>query len=292
MTPISSINWNTYWNYAKRAGRIYPNLVFGTGGEPMSMTLKDSFFGIKGADGKRTGGKYFNNFGRQLKDAFKAGESHNEAMIKKSGGFWKSQWEAIKTTPKVIQEAITDGGSAAKAAGKSKFWGQTKGLFKGLGKRMPLIGSALILLTELPNIFKATANEGIVSGAAEVVKAGARLGGGMLLGTIGAAFGGPIGSIVGYMIGDWITSKIVGKSYSEKKAEEKAALDAQKKNITDSPINIPGYQPIPNTNTASTANMFDPSKVGTSMTPQQLAQLEMALASGTGLPGASFDRTV
>lgn len=279
MTPISSINWNNAWSYVRRVGNIYPNLVAGTAGDTMSATLKDSFYGVKNAAGKRTGGNYFKNFGTQLKNAFIAGENENKALIQKHGGFWKSQLEAIKTAPKVIGDCITDGGKAAELAGKSKFWGQTKGLFKGLGKRMPLIGSILIVATELPNIVKATANEGLVSGAAEVVKAGARLGGGMLLGTIGAALGGPIGSIVGYMIGDWITSKIVGKSYSEKIAEQKEKMNK----FVDSSINNNIPQTYPGSSQSVNTAAFNPNAYKPALTPQQLAELQMALSSGAGL---------
>lgn len=287
MAPISSIGWNNAWNYVRRAARVYPDVVFGTGGEVITSTLRDSFYGAKNASGKRAGGKHFNNFWDQLKQAFKAGEKHNEAIVKQSGGFWKAQLESIKSTPKVIGDCWKEGGKAAEIAGKSKIWGNTKGLFKGLGKRMPVIGSALMVLFELPNIFKATKDEGIVSGAAEVVKAGARLGGGMLMGTICAALCGPLaplGAIVGYAIGDWLTSKVVGKSYSEKKAEEKAQQDALKKNIVDSPLDIPGYQQKnPGYENTNVTNPFDPSKLKPSMTPEQLAQMEMALARGAGL---------
>lgn len=288
MAPISSIGWNNAWNYVRRAARVYPDVVFGTGGDVISSTLKDSFYGAKNAAGKRAGGKHFSGFWEQLKTAFKAGEKHNDALVKQEGGFWKAQWKAIKTTPQVIGDCWKEGGKAAEIAGKSKVWGNAKGLFKGLGKRLPIIGSAIMVLTELPNIVKATANEGIVSGAAETIKAGLRLGGGMLVGTIGAALGGPIGALVGYAIGDWLTSKVVGKSYSERKAEEKAVQEEQKHKMVDSPVDIPGYQQQYNPNNASYSsntvkNIFDPSKMGSTLTPQQLAQMEMALARGAGL---------
>ena len=122
------------------------------------------------------------------------------------------------------------GGYKAAKNGKSVIMGNIKGIFKGIGKRMPVIGSLLILLGELPNILKATKEEGIVQGAAETAKAGARLAGGTVLGALGTALGGPIGGIVGFIVGDWLTSKVVGKSYSERKfedQEEQAALTQQ-----------------------------------------------------------------
>lgn len=281
MTTISSTSFNNAWGYVKRAAKIYPDVVFGTGGDVISETLRDSFYGIKGANGKRVGGKHFKDFWQQLKDAFKAGEVHNEKLIKDSGGFWKAQWESIRTTPKVIQEGFEAGGKAAEAAGKSKLWGQTKGIFKGLGKRLPIIGSLMIAITELPNIFRATKDEGIVSGAAEVVKAGARLGGSMLFATIGGALGGPIGMLVGGFVGDWLVGKIVGKTYSEKVAEkgEKA------KQYIDSNQNIPNFNGYPQ-EYKQTASYIPPKPY---MSPEQLMSLQQALSSGAGLSGNNFN---
>ncbi len=266
---IGSVTLNDISHYGKKALRLYPDLVLGTGAETVTQTLKDSFYGVKKGAGKRTGGKYFKDFWTQLKDAFKAGERHNETLIKEHGGFWKSTKEAIKTTPEVIRKAVKEGSKQAAKAGKNQFWGGTKGFFKGLGKRLPLIGTALIVLTEIPNIIKATANEGIVSGMAEVVKAGARLGGGMVLGTIAAALLGPLGAPVGYIIGDLITRKIVGKSYSERTAEAKNANNVNNNNTSN--VNNTSF------------NMFDPSIYNPTMTKEQLMQIQNALAGGYGL---------
>ena len=88
---------------------------------------------------------------------------------------------------------------------------------------MPLIGAIAILATELPNIIKASWNEGLLAGAGETAKTGVRLGLGAVGGAIGAAVI-PIpllGSVVGYAVGDMIGKFIVGKSYSEKQAEPK-----------------------------------------------------------------------
>ena len=258
MTGVSSVGMNNTWNSVKRVARIYPDVVFGTGGDAITSTLRDSFYGIKGVDGKRTGGKYFKDFWTQLKEAFKAGEVHNDKLIKESGGFWKAQWESIKSTPKVVKEGWIEGGKVAEAAGKNKIWGKTKGLFKGLAKRLPIIGSLMIAVTELPNIIRATKDEGIVSGGAEVVKAGARLGGSMLFATLGAALGGPVGMIAGGIIGDWLVGKVVGKTYSQRLAEKEGK---------DSKSDL--------------KTTFNPP--GASMTPEQLMALQQALAGGAGL---------
>ena len=57
---------------------------------------------------------------------------------------------------------------------------------------MPLIGGTLFALSEVPNIFKATKENGVVAGITETVKAGIRLTGW----TGGAAVGAALGSIV------------------------------------------------------------------------------------------------
>ena len=94
---------------------------------------------------------------------------------------------------------------------------------------MPLIGTLLIGITELPNIFSAFKDEGLIGGIKETAKAGLRLGAGMAGAAIGQALI-PIpvvGSLVGYAVGDWLMSKFTGKSHSEKKAEAEEALKQQ-----------------------------------------------------------------
>ncbi len=122
----------------------------------------------------------------------------------------------MKTTPSKIKGQTLAGARLAKAAGKSQVMGGIKGFFKGIGKKMPLIGNLMLIAFELPNIISAIKEKGIGQGLAEVGKSGARLTGASVA---GSAFG-PIGSIVGWIAGEWLTGKIVGKSYTEKKAED------------------------------------------------------------------------
>jgi hypothetical protein len=94
----------------------------------------------------------------------------------------------------------------------------TKGFFKGIGKKLPLIGNLLLVGFEIPNIIKATKEQGIGQGIIETGKAGIRL----TVATLGAAIGGTLGGVgglVGWVAGEWLASKVIGKTYSEKKAE-------------------------------------------------------------------------
>ena len=76
-----------------------------------------------------------------------------------------------------------------------------------------------MVASEIPNIWKATKEEGIGQGAVEVAKAGGRLAGGALGSAVGTAICPGIGSLVGWIAGEWLASKVVGKSYTEKQEE-------------------------------------------------------------------------
>lgn len=223
---ISAVNLNRVWNYAKRGLKMAPDFALGTGGEAFEKSLREAVRGVKGADGKYVGGTGYKNFWQKLKDAFKASELHNENLIKQEGGFFKAMKKNLMDIPSEIQKGWINGGTAAKAAGKSGLWGSIRGVGKALGSKMPLIGSILFLACETPNIVKATMDGGIVDGGAELVKAGARATGSMVGFCIGQALC-PIplvGGIIGGMVGEWITSKIVGKSYTDKQNELKAKV--------------------------------------------------------------------
>ncbi len=201
--------------YAKRGIKVYVPTVFGTGQEVMAKAYKESLT-TKNPFKKR----FWQDMWTGTKAAGKAAEKHAAVNQAKNGDFLKSTIKGLKTIPKKIAQGWKIGGYKAQKAGKNVLLGKIGGLFKGIGTRMPLIGSLLMIGFEIPNIVKATINEGIVQGGAEIVKAGARLGGATILGALGTAIGGPIGGIVGFIAGDWIMSKIVGKSYSEREMEQ------------------------------------------------------------------------
>lgn len=259
------------WNYIKRGAQIAPDFVLGTGNEVFSKTLKDSFYGAASANGKRTGGKYFKNFWTQLKDAAKATESYNNKQIKKHGGFFKNMLHQTKTIPNRLQAGWRHGAANAAKAGKSKWWGGLKGSIGALGKRLPLLAGLFAIGVEIPNIWSATKDKGIIGGATETVKTATRVTSGMVGGAIGAALLSPIpvvgpilGSIIGYMAGDGLASLITGKSHTEKKMAAQMQADKEKQQQTTHKFD-----------TGST----NPFAQGT-MTPQELAMLQMQLYGG------------
>ena len=214
ISSIASIGWN----YVKRAGKLYPDFVLGTGNEKFTKAMQET---IKNR--KLNNQSYFESVWSGIKNGTLKAEEHNALMQKRYGGFWQSTWAALKTFPDKVAQGWRVGGMLADKAGKtglSKFWAQFKGSMSGIGKRMPLIGTLLIGITELPNIFSAFKDEGLIGGIKETAKAGLRLGAGMAGAAIGQALI-PIpvvGSLVGYAVGDWLMSKFTGKSHSEQAA--------------------------------------------------------------------------
>ena len=215
------------WQYFKRAGKLYPDFVLGTGNEKFTQAMRSTI-----RNRKANGQSYMESVWSGIKKGTQEAEKHNKQMAQKHGGFWKGTWASLKSFPAKVAQGWRVGGQLADKAGKkgfSKFWSQFKGSMSGMGKRMPLIGTLMIAVTELPNIFSAFNDKGIVGGIAETGKSGLRLGAGMAGAAIGQAII-PIpivGGIIGYMAGDWLMSKFTGKSHSEKKAEMEEALKQQ-----------------------------------------------------------------
>lgn len=226
---------STAWRYTK----AMPGFIFGTQSELMGETLRKSY--------KAQGWK---KMGNQIADAFEKGVTTHEAAVKKNGGFFKNMWKDLTSIVPDTKNRWKTAGRLADIKKKSaagKFWTQFKSLGKVFGKRMPLIGAALTLAFELPNIAKATWNDGLLAGGFETAKTGVRLGTGAIGGAIGSALI-PIplvGAIVGYAVGDFIGKLIVGKSYSEKQAvnEEQKVTQAQFNNIDTSKIPFGGNLP-------------------------------------------------
>lgn len=223
---ISSIA-SVGWNYVKRAGKLYPDFVLGTGNEKFAKAMRETI-----ANRKLNNQSYFESVWSGIKNGALKAEEHNALMNKKYGGFWQSTWASLKSFPDKVAQGWRVGGMLADKAGKtgvSKFWSQFSGSLSGIGKRMPLIGTLIIGLTELPNIFSAFKDEGLIGGLKETGKSGLRLGAGIAGAAIGQALI-PIpvvGSLVGYAVGDWLMSKFTGKSHSEKKAEAEDAIKQQ-----------------------------------------------------------------
>ncbi len=226
MKIFSSIGYYApkIYDYTARLAKASPYIVFGDaahGGAKAASAV------VKTAD---------MSFIQYIKNMVKAGGKGIEksiAVSKKAAGgsFIKAAMASIKELPKVIKTSMKWNTAralvAAKAAGKTgaafkaaRFWGGVKGFFKGVGKKMPLIGNIMLIAFELPNIFKATAEKGLGQGIIETIKAGTRLTVASIASAIGTVAAGPIGGIAGFIIGDWLASKVVGKSYTQKVEEE------------------------------------------------------------------------
>ncbi len=264
------------WQYFKRAGKLYPDFVLGTGNEKFTQAMRGTI-----RSRKANGQSYMESVWSGIKNGTHASEKHNKYMTQKHGGFWKGTWASLKSFPAKVAQGWRVGGQLADRAGKkgfAKFLSQFKGSMSGIGKRMPLIGTLMIAVTELPNIFSAFNDKGIVGGITETGKSGLRLGAGMAGAAIGQAII-PIpivGGIIGYMAGDWLMSKFTGKSHSEKKAEAEEALKQQQAMLQQQYGMNPFGAGIPNTQgTQPQINMPQ-----ATMTPQQLMALQQMLYSG------------
>lgn len=205
--------------YGKRIVNVMPEAILGNGAEVAGKAMRAT----KGSALTRGKAGF-----QALEDSIKNASAQ--------GGFFKRITSNLGDIPKLTKEGF----NAAKAAGKSSLWGGVKGLFKGLGKNMPFIGAASMILFELPNIWSATTEQGVGQGVAEVAKAGTRLAGGAAGAAIGSALLPGIGTIAGWIAGEWLTSKIVGKSYSEKKAE--AEMKAQEELAAQQEAQQAAYQ--------------------------------------------------
>lgn len=203
-------------NYSTRAVKVAPDIIFGKGAETFVNSANKV---TKGASES-----WLSAFGRAIKTGGKAVEADVAATKAVKGGFLKQAWSSLRSAPKVIADSTKAGVRLAGMKGSSKVLGGLKGFFKGIGKKMPLIGNLMLLAFSLPDIISATKEKGIIAGIKETGNAGARLAGGALGGALLAPVIPPFGSLIGWCIGEWLTGKVVGKTYGEKKAEEEAKV--------------------------------------------------------------------
>lgn len=207
------VTMNTAMNYLK----MYPEFVFGTGYEAFSNKFKETW-NVSGNLQAPIKDRLKWSFG----DAFEATVKHNEKQIADNGGsFWKATKKSLTSIWPDLKDNWKLAGETAEAASKSKFLAKLKSVGKVFGKRMPLIGALITLAVEAPNIFKATKEEGVLTGAGETAKTAGRLGLSTLLGAITQALI-PIpllGGAIGFVGGDMLGRFIFGKTYTEKQAK-------------------------------------------------------------------------
>lgn len=194
----------------KRVAKVLPDLVLGNGAETAGQAIRTTI---------KNKGSIF----QAAKEGVKAVEGAGKGL---------SFWSRMTSNIGMIKSMPLKYMRAARIAGKGIFaqaGAGVKGFFKGIGKNMPLIGALMTIAFEIPNVVKASKEQGIGQGVKEVAKAGARLAGGGIGAAIGSAICPGIGTIIGWMAGEWLTSKVVGKTYSEKvaQAEYEAQLAAE-----------------------------------------------------------------
>ena len=209
------------WSNVKRFGKMIPYYIC-DGSVVHQDALTRRLRGVKdAATGKYVGGVGYRNFGSALRGSLLDTEAAYKGMLNQHGSFWKYAGNTFRQLPNEVGAAWTSGKAAAQAASKSGVWGGIKGVGSALGKRIPLIGSAIYAITEIPNIVRATSDGGILSGAVEAGKAVGKMAGF----TAGAAIGQAIcpipivGAIIGGMLGESLVSLFTGKSYTEQKEE-------------------------------------------------------------------------
>lgn len=202
MPNISNISAKGVWNAVKTGANEYGHFVFGEHANNMGTALRTSI--------KKDG---YKDLFEQTKKAYmdtRAKRPDNLAQsIKQSAtGLWDDLGNALgKSTPKI--------------------WDKVKKAGSSLGKRMPLIGTAMLLGFETPNLYRAYKDGGIAEGAKETGKVGVKLAG-WAAGAIAGQALIPIpfvGAIVGTIASDLLMSKLMGRSFTEKQeeAKEKAA---------------------------------------------------------------------
>lgn len=201
------VSVSTILSGAKRVAKVLPDLVLGNGAETAGKAIRETV---------KKGGSIFDAAKNGVKATEKLSVAANGAKI----GFFTRMTSNLGRISSLTKAGIKAG---AKKGFFGKILGGTKGFFKGLGKNMPLIGAAMTIAFEIPNIVKASKEQGIGQGVKEIGKAGARLAGGGIGAAIGSAICPGIGTMIGWIAGEWLTSKVVGKTYSEKVAEAEMA---------------------------------------------------------------------
>src|SRR5574344_366745 len=192
-------------NYGKRALKLAPEFILGTGSD------------VVGAGIKKTKGSIWT----KVKSGAIALEQDVAKKSVKEGGFFKRLWKNIIHTPRDLVKGTKIGARAAKIAQKCSFLGGLKGLGKAIAKKMPFIGAILTIGFEIPNIITSFKEKGPLFALKET----GRLAGGAAGAAIGSAICPGIGSIVGWIVGEWIAGKVVGESYSDQKEEAQAQAD-------------------------------------------------------------------
>lgn len=268
------------FNYLGRAAKVWDVAVIGDG----SKVLEKAY--AKGLNGHRNifSGDFYTNFWQTTKTAGKELEAYKAAEVAKNGSTWKVLGNNFRNIPTQFKHGWKVGERYAKIHGKNALLSKMRGALKFGGKTLGRVaGPALLLAFEVPNIFRATKDEGIASGLIETGKAAAKLGG--FVG--GAAIGQAlipipvVGGLIGGILGDILVSKIVGKSYTEKKEARQAEIakvmqQQQHQNNPSAQIPFTGAQE--QAVTQAQAPVQNPATVNPLQQQQNLALMQQMMA--------------
>lgn len=205
----------------KRAVKAAPDFIFGDQAGTVSNAMK------------KASGSIF----AKAKAGAKAAIRETERVAAKQGGNFFTR--LFKNTKKIftdIPKHFKLGKRAAAIAGKKAgLKAGLGGVFKGLAKKMPLIGSLVTIGLEVPNIWSAGKDEGFGTALKEAGKAVLRLGGAAVGAVAGTFLGGPMGGIAGFAAGEWLVGKLTGDTYSDKKdfLKEQGIDDAALKQLKE-----------------------------------------------------------
>lgn len=250
MASVSTVTNNSNFLVTlKKAANTYANFTFGVGQdsvftESLQHSIKErglNNFGTsvsKAYKDSNLGGSFF----QSVKDAF------TPELVRKEWTQLQKEivhTKALKAGEKAAEEAAAKGlrkaavkkaqQEAIKVAEGTIKAGKCRTLGKFLFKRMPLIGNAIMVVTEAPNIINAFTDTknggGFFTGIKEVGKTALKLGAFALGSAIGGAVPVPglnfVTSIVGGMALGWVADKVLGKSFTEQRDEKLAAKAPQ-----------------------------------------------------------------
>lgn len=170
-----------------------------------------------------------------------------KALKGKDLNIWSKSKQAYQSAVKPDLKVID---SLKNGAGRTALWndikgatgrggnyllkGQFKSFGKGLMKRMPLIGNAMVVAMEAPRVFNSFKDYGVGEGLKQTARTGIELGGFAAGAAAGAAIGSAvpiIGTIIGGIVGGAVAAfagkKIFGKSKVEKQQELQAQYEQQ-----------------------------------------------------------------
>lgn len=218
------------------------------------------------ANAKKVSG--YRNMHKSIWNSLKDAEKYT-----RNDKFFEEIWKTIKETPKDLRSSWT------KSTG---LLNTTKAVGGTLLKRLPLLFVAM----EIPNIYRAYRDEGLIGGTIEAGKSLFRGAAGMA----GFAIGQTlipipiIGGLIGAFATDWVASKILGKSHTEKLEEAEALKQSdenqyqeQQQQLQRIQQNNPYMNMYGNQNQLASNNYIN---MRPTMTPQQIMAMRGMLYGG------------